>query len=199
MAAVSGTATKRPPPMPYLQGMESSAWHKVPAKLDNLRTEIKYVRDFIAQVQAKQDKVPDMIEQLGKELKDVRRSLKEMQQDKRKIVALQSELKGAKENANSASKKWKKAALKVAELQSQRNVTAQLSDSDLISRMLQLRYQIRAFLAQYFAGKPLAQPKDLPFNNLSQYMLEAADRGLGDYRLLLLLESRGPFVIQSFL
>jgi hypothetical protein len=192
MAAVGGTATESAPSMPYSQGIEIGAWREVPAKVDGLCTEMEYVHEAI-------DEVPSMIEQLSKQLAAVYRSLKEMQQDKQKVVALQKELKGANDKADAASKKWKKVASQVTELQSQRNVTAQISDSDLISRVSQLRYQIRAFSAQYFEGKPLAHPRDLSPNGLSRHIVEAADRGLGDYYSLLVSKSRGPFVIQSFL
>ena len=95
-------------------------------------------------------------------------------------------------------KYWKKTASQLDQFRSQGTRLYQLSDSDLTTSVKRLRYDIRAFSLQYFAGKSHGQSGDLPAGDFWKYMHETTP-GSDDYQAYLMSQTRGPIVIQSFL
>ncbi|KAI1422315.1 hypothetical protein F5Y12DRAFT_717548 [Xylaria sp. FL1777] len=135
---------------------------------------------------------------------DLGRLEKELQQELYDKDALQKDLEETRDNLERTVEKlqrveklWKKTASQLDQLQSKGARMHQLSDSEVIGLVMQLRYAIRNFSLQYFEEKAPQQSREAPINNLINYMPEIS--GLHDYHDYLLSETKGPIIIQSFL
>ncbi|KAI1326452.1 hypothetical protein F5Y16DRAFT_374826 [Xylariaceae sp. FL0255] len=171
----------------------------------SMSAEIMFLYQAVQQIQKDHDEVPSMLRTIDKRLAHVQRTMQSLQSpeqveaDEMKIKGLENDLKEANGRADEAMKRWRKAASKLGQQQPPTAVTDQLSDSDLISLISQLRYKIRAFAGQFFSGIFNSQNLELLRGDFSHYMLQDAKEGTHQYPSLLLSETKGPFVIQSFL
>ncbi|KAI1746423.1 hypothetical protein F4680DRAFT_442692 [Xylaria scruposa] len=138
-----------------------------------------------------------MIQNINTNVNTLRRDEHEKACLQKDLQKTQNDLKRATENLQEVQRKWKKATSQLDHLQSKEASTYQLADSELISSVKQLRYNIRNFASQYFAGKAPPECKTLATGNLSRYMLETT--GDDPYLDYLMSPSQGPFLVQSFI
>ncbi|KAI0969939.1 hypothetical protein F4678DRAFT_437014 [Xylaria arbuscula] len=185
--------------------MNDTDRNELPVQVNSMAAEMRNFHYALRQLQEHQDQVPSMFKSIDKRLVNIQHSMQsvrspeEAEANKIKIMSLEQKLKQANANADEAMKRWKKAASKVNLQPSQTNAPDQLSDSDLISLAMQLRYKIRTFSAQFFSGSMSSRSQELPRGNYSKYMFNVAKTGADQYLPLLMSESKGSFMVQSFL
>ncbi|KAK8106718.1 hypothetical protein PG999_010077 [Apiospora kogelbergensis] len=137
--------------------------------------------------------------------KDLKRARDELNEEKLVKSILQNELDQARDKLQATAetveklrKEWKKAASQSGQFQSCGIGQYQLPDSDLITAVYHLRYEIANFSMQYFAVTSSKQFVDAPNNIYWKYMIETTPHIHG-YRDHLESKISGENVLQSFL
>jgi len=141
-------------------------------------------------------------------MREVKSAMKDMQQVKRQNSGLEHDLRNAQaqlqeavEARDAANKRWKKVASELNKLRAQPTELYQLTDSDLVESVKQLRHEIRSFSVQYSAGKTLEQSQKPADNEFWQYVVPEpqAEAISAEHLAILRTEATEPMVIQSFL
>jgi hypothetical protein len=165
------------PGPPTIQELENSHWYELSDKVDNLSADMRNVQTAL--IGLRHDKHQESA--LQKDLEESRAML----QDTNKMLEV-------------VRKNWKRAASQLDQLRSRGTGMYQLLDSDLISSVERLRYDIRAFSVQ-FSGNATEQAENPRVGDLWKKYMLGTTPGSQDYREYLMSSTRRPIVIQSFL
>ncbi|KAJ2997101.1 hypothetical protein NUW58_g768 [Xylaria curta] len=153
------------------------------------------------------DAVFGKLDGLSEGMANVKTTLEGLQRDSHERVVLQNNLKETQDSLNltnerlrEVEKAWKKAATHLNRMRSKEVGKCQLDDSSLVSLVMQLRFSIRNFSMQYFAGKlPLQQSRYAQVTGFKQYMLATIYTESRNYQTDLVSDTNRPTVMQSFL